>query len=276
MKLYRLLFIVLLLTSCSRLDLAVSFAPRFISNEIDDALDLDSGRYKNIKNTIAADIEKNKQPLFSEVIAKIDYLLILTEKKDISPDELKFIFQELKALQKRAVYAFKASFSEVFMPITKPELKNLQEYAGEKFKKSSDILADRNKYYRHYFKSFAHYSELLFDSASLEQEHLYRDFLDNNLEYFKSRNLSRINSVRHFDILFDKKIELLDYNLKFYAGEPTTKSEEFLKKQDTFNQNLLVFVSRYWNQASLGQKNHFRKYLLEMKSELKKIIVAKE
>lgn len=272
MKLYQALIIFLFLTSCSRMDVAVSLAPRFIANEIDEALDLDSDRYKKIKTTIAADIDRNKDPLFTEVNIMIDQLLVLTEKKELSSDELKFIFREFKELQKRTVYAFKASFSEVLLPITRPEVKALNIYLKEKSEKQNETFSDRNKYLRHFFKSYDHYVDLLFDSGSREQEALYREFLNANLDYFKMRNHSRFAGNRQFETLFERKADLLDYNLKFYAGEATTKSEEFIKRQDNYNESMLVFASRFWGLTSLGQKNYFRKYLTNLKEDLKKLI----
>lgn len=272
MKIFSLFLILLVLSSCSRLDLAVSFAPRYISNELDDALDLDSDRYKRIKNAIASDLEKNKLPLFTEIISQIDHLLILTEKKEISADEISFIFLELKSLQKKAVYSFKPSFSEVILPITKSEIKNLAQYMTNKVSKADEVMADRSKFYRHYFKSYDHYVDQLFDSSSKEQDRLFREFLDANMSYYKSRNQSRLSMLKQFDTLFSQKEELLDFNLKFYAGESTTKSEDFVKKQDAFNRSTQAFVARFWNGASMSQRNHFRKYLQEIKEELKKII----
>lgn len=252
--------------------MAVSLAPRFIANEIDDALDLDSDRYKNIKNTIAADIERNKNPLFTEIINNIDQVLVLSEKKDLSIEDLQFIFHEFKNLQKRTVYAFKPSFSEVVLPLTRNEVKALNSYIKEKNEKQNETFSDRNKYLRHFFKSYDHYVEMLFDSGSREQEVLFREFLDANLDYFKMRGQSRFAGNRQFETLFEKKTELLDYNLKFYAGEATTKSEEFIKRQDAYNDSMLLFASRFWALSSLGQKNHFRKYLTNLKEELKKLI----
>ena len=113
---------------------------------------------------------------------------------------------------------------------------------------------------------------MLFDSAGREQEALYREFLEANLDYFKMRNQSRFTGNRQFETLFDRKAELLDYNLRFYAGEATTKSEDFIKRQESYNSSMLTLGSRFWGLTSLAQKNHFRKYLSDLKEELKKLI----
>lgn len=254
------------------MDVAVSLAPRFIANEIDEALDLDSDRYKKIKTTIATDIDRNKNPLFTEIISLIDQTLILTEKKELTVDDLRFLFHEFKELQKRTVYAFKPSFSEVLLPITRIEISALNSYLKEKNEKHNETLSDRNKYFRHYFKNYDRYVEMLFDSGSREQEGFFRELLEANLDYFKMRNQSRFAGNKQFENLFEKKADLLDYILRFYAGEAATKSAEFVKRQDIYNDSMLVFASRFWGVSSLAQKNHFRKYLTNLKDELKKLI----
>ena len=175
-------------------------------------------------------------------------------------------------MQKRTVYAFKPSFSEVIIPMTRPEVKALNTYLKEKNEKKNETLSDKNKYLRHFFKSYDHYVEMLFDSGNREQEVLFREFLDANLDYFKIRDQSRFAGHRQFETLFERKPDLLDYNLRFYAGEAATKSEEFVKRQDTYNESMQVFAGRFWGQTSLGQKNYFRKYLTNLKEELKKLI----
>ena len=272
MKLCRGLIIFLFLTSCSRMDVAVSLAPRFIANEVDEALDLESDRYKKIKASIAADIGRNKDPLFEEIIIRIDQLLLLTEKKELTTEDLRLLFVDFKELQKRTVYAFKTSFSEVILPITRSEVKALNTYLKKKSEKQSEIFSDKNKYLRHFFKGFDHYVEIFFDSGSREQEALFREFLDANLDYFKMRSQSRFTGNRQFETLFERKADLLDYNLKFYAGDAATKSEEFIKRQDSYNESMLAFAGRFWGLTSLGQKNYFRKYLTNLKEELKKLI----
>ncbi len=272
MKIISMFFILLLMTSCSRIDLAVSLAPRLISNEIDDALDLDSDRYKKIKEAITKDIEKNSKPLFTEINVSLEHLLQLTEKNEISPDDLGPIAQEFKDLQKKVVTAFAASFSEVILQISRTEISNLKEYALEKKKKSDEILTDKNKFYRNYMKTYEHYADLFMNSSNREQEIVFKDFLDDSRSYYQSRNQERMDSLKQFDRLFASKKELLDFNLSYYAGETLTKSDDFVKKQETFRKQFLVFISKFWNLSSPGQKNHFRKYLTDTRAELKKII----
>lgn len=273
MKIYALLVFYVFLSACSRLDLVVSYAPRYIANEVDDALDLNSERYNKIKRIIAIDIEKNKKDLIYEVVVKIEYLQIIIDKKDLSVDELRYVFDGFKNLQKKAVYLFKPSFSEVIMSISRAEAEHLySSYANVKFKKSDDRLAGRQKYHKHYFKNYEHYMDIFFNSNNSRQDKLFMDFLDDNYGYYIYQNEMRKKFLKQFEIIFDKKSELLDFTMKYYAGEKDIRSDEYIKKQEVFNYNLLILGRDLWKEATARQKIYFKQKLTDIKEELRKLI----
>ena len=96
MKKIALLMIIIFYSGCSRLDLVLNYAPRYITNEIDDALDLNSERFKNIKTVVTHDIDVNKKAIISEIIVKIEYLLMLTNNMELKYSEVQFSFNEFK------------------------------------------------------------------------------------------------------------------------------------------------------------------------------------
>lgn len=275
MKIYALILVILFLSACSRIDLVLSYAPRYIVNEIDDAFDLSSERYKKIKSVIADDINKNKNIFLSEIVVQIEYLLLLTDKKDLSADEVKYIFNEIKELQKRLIIQFKPTFSIVLLPLSQAELDHLNIYTTEKFSKSDEKFKDRQKYYKNYFKMYDHYMDIFFNGSNNEQEKSFKDFLNTNYEYFKLQNQIRKDFVKQFGILFKKKENLLEYTMKYYAGDNDIKSEEYLKKQKIFYSNIMTFFRGFWKEASVDQKLYFRKKLINIKDEMK-ILITKD
>lgn len=272
MKVYALLVFYLFLSSCSRLDLVISYAPRYITNEMDDALDLNSERYNKIKKALENDIDKNKKELMYEVIVKLEYLQMITDKKDLSIDELKYAFDGFKALQKKTIYLFKPTFSEVIMSISKDEAEHLYSYAEDKFKKTDYRMADRQKYYKHYFKNYEHYMDIFFNSNNKEQDNLFRDFLNDNYDYYIYQNEMRKMFLKHFEIIFDKKPDLLDFTMQYYAGEKDIRTGDYIKKQEIFNYNLLLLCRDLWKEATVRQKIYFRQKLTDIKKELRKLI----
>ena len=272
MKKFALLMIIIFYSGCSRLDLVLNYAPRYITNEIDDALDLNSERFKNIKTVVTHDIDVNKKAIISEIIVKIEYLLMLTNNMELKYSEVQFSFNEFKDLKKKLVYLFKPSFSEVLISISKTEVDHLNAYVNEKLILANDRLADKKKYYKHYTKSYDHFMDLLFNSSNNEQDKLFRDFLDINYEYFKFQNEVKKTFRKQFYSLADKKNELLYFTMQLYASEDVIMSEEYIKKQDVFYSGTIDLICNIWKKSSVKQKLYFRNKLIDTKEELKKLI----
>ncbi len=272
MKNYALIFFLLFSSACSKVDVALNFAPRYIANSIDDAFDLNSDRYKKIKATISQDIEKNKITFIVKVIGYIDDVLLLAEVSDVKTEQVQEAFDKIKSLQKQAIYLFKPTFAEILMPMLKSEADYLFKYSEKKLSKTDERLNDKQKFYKHYVKSYESYMDMLFNSSNEVQDKLFHEFLDINYDYYKYQNEFRKVFLKQFDLLFDKKSQLMDYSMRYYAGDEEIKSEEHLKKQRLFNTSVVELALKIWKNANPEQKVYFKKKLNGIKEELKTII----
>lgn len=271
----KIIFITFILGSffsCSRLDIAFDFAPRLIANNLDDSFGLSSERYKKIKEIIKQDLNKNKKELITDIINKIDEVITLSENKEMSLADIKKTTDSIRALQKKFIYAFQASFSEVLLSTSQKEYEHLKEFSEEKFKKADERLLDKEKYFEHANESFEKTMDILFDSTNKEQTALYKQFVEDNYDYFKYQIEVRKNFLNKYASLIDKKEELLTYTMKYYSGDDSVKSAEYIKKQEIFFANMAQLELDVWNKSTDKQKLQFRKNLTEIKEELRTII----
>jgi hypothetical protein len=259
------------LSSCSRLDLAFDYAPRYMANTLDDTFDFSSERYQKVKEGIKKDLDKNKVELLQEVIIKIDDVLLLVDKKDLALGDIRKLNDDVKLLQKKGIYAFKASFAELILPLSKKELEHLKEYTADKFKKADERLASKEDYAEFAQTSFKKTMKTFFDSVTKEQESLYEKFVEDNYDFFKYQVVWRKNFLSHFEDLFNKsedKSALLDYVMKYYAGDDSVKTPEYNQKQQKFYENAIKLESDLWKTTSEKQKSEFKKTLTSIKEEL--------
>lgn len=264
---------LLFLSSCSRLELVFDYAPRYVANGLEDSLDLSSARYKQIKESIEKDLDENRNTLLHEAIAYLDSVdAMTTDKSSLSEADAEKNFLKLKELQKKAVELFRASFSEVISGITSEELDHLKKYMAKRFEKADARLLDKEDFFKHNFKSFERVMDIIFGSVSDEQKDIYRRFIESNYEYYKSQIAARKYFMSQFELRLQKKDELLDYTMKYYAGDDSVKSAEHLKLQKTFFTNLYKLQVDIWNAATADQKSEFRKTLVEIKDELRTLI----
>lgn len=114
--------------------------------------------------------------------------------------------------------------------------------------------------------------DIIFGSVSEEQKKIYRQFVEENYEYYKSQIGARKYFLDQFELRLSKKEEMLDYTMKYYSGDESVKSEGHLKLQKVFFSNLNKLQVDIWNAASAEQKSEFRKTLAEIKDELSALI----
>lgn len=264
---------ILGMSSCTRLELALDYAPRYIANSLEDSFDLSSARYTKVKETIEKDLSQNRNNLLNEAVAYLDSVeATVAEKPSLTEEDVEKNFLRLKQLQKKAVELFRGSFSEVILGITADELEHLKKYTAKKFKKADERLLDKDDFFKHNFKSFERAMDIIFGSVSEEQKKIYRQFVEENYEYYKSQIGARKYFLDQFELRLSKKEEMLDYTMKYYSGDESVKSEGHLKLQKVFFSNLNKLQVDIWNAASAEQKSEFRKTLAEIKDELSALI----
>jgi gas vesicle protein len=225
----------------------------------------------NIKKTIESDIKKNKKEATLELVKGIDELLILSQKPSPNKADFENIFNQLRLLQKKAVLYFQPSFSEVLNSLSKKEFEHMKKLAEERFKKGDERLLDTEKFKSHALEKFENNMNILFDDINDQQKKIYLNFIDANYDYYKLQIGVRKDFMKKFELLLDNKPELLDFTLKYYAGDASTKSQDFIKKQNQFFDNAYQLQLEIWNASSEKQKNEFRKTLNEIKRELSKL-----
>ncbi|MEQ1723380.1 MAG: hypothetical protein ABL930_09410, partial [Pseudobdellovibrio sp.] len=198
----------------------------------------------------------------------IDQLLVLSEKPSPTKADFENIFNNLRALQKKAVAFFKPSISVVVNSLSKKEFEHMKELTEERFKKGDERLLDTEKFKAHAFENFEKNMGILFDDTSDQQKKIYLSFIDANYDFYKLQIDARKDFMKKFELLLDNKPELLDFTLKYYAGEDSTKTPDYIKKQNQFFDNAYQLQLDIWNANNEKQKNEFRKTLNEIKQEL--------
>lgn len=263
---------LLLAAACSRLNMAVDYAPRYITNGLEDALDFNSDRYDRIKTTVENDIRTNKGALIAEAVSLVEDLQrTAAQPAGLDLKAADTHFKKIKELQAKAVALFRPSFREVIMGLTSGELAHLQKFSDKKFAKIDERLLDREEFVRYSFKSFERTMNILFDSVTEQQKTIYRDFLNANYDYYKGQIETRKSFLQEFSKLLADKPALLEYTMKYYAGDDGVKSPEQLKRQSRFFANLNQLQVDIWNSTSAEQREELKKTLASIKEELKEL-----
>ncbi len=270
MKILISLFL-LLLAGCSRIDTAYDFAPRVSANYLDDYLDFSSERFGQVKTALEGDFKKNKILLKEEVIKKIDGLLVLSEKKELTEAQIASEFDGFRKLQLSLVEAFRPSISEVVMNLKPDEIENFKkEYAKNK-KKFNERFKEPEKFKERMMTSFKKNMETFFDDVTDEQKKIYSDFVNENYSFYQEQSDFRFSTMENLMNSTDKKSELLEKLLKFYGGDDSLKPEEFKLKQTNYFKKMNQAAQKLWISLTEEQRAEFKKTLTEIKSDISEL-----
>ena len=263
-----LLTLVILFSSCSKLDLAYDFAPKFVTDSLEENFNFSSERYNQVKDVLAVDFKINKQIIKTEVLLQIEKLLVLAEAPELSEKQLKDFIIEAKTAQKKLAELFRPTFEVVINDLNVKEFSNMKEKSNERFIKIEERLADQKKYKEKALESFEDNMENFFDSVSDEQKKIYEDFIDVNFDYYRDQLEFRKSTLLKFESLLEKKTDFLNYAYKFYTADDSIKTPQFLKKQEAYLNNTYVVVGKLWKSLSAEQRKEFKTMLSDLKNDI--------
>lgn len=267
MKIF-ILILLIFLSSCSKLNFAYEFAPKYVTDSLDENFDFTSERYNKIREALIVDFKNNKLILRAEVIQQIEKLQVLSESQELTEKQIKDYIVGVKEAQKKLTELFKPTIEVVVSDLNAKEFANMKKKSEERFQKIDERLSDKKKYKEKAFDSFEKNMEKLFDSVSVEQKKIYENFIDENFDFYRDQFDFRKSALLKFESLLDKKPEFLDYAFKFYMADDSIKSAEFLKKQEAYQHNMYVTAVKLWKSLSDEQRTELKKMLAELKDEV--------
>ena len=260
--------LILIFTSCTKFEVGYQLAPRYISNQLDDAFDFKSKRLKEIRAQLNIDFQKNHKDIALLVIKHIDEFLALAEKKSVSANDFKINLDSIYSSRKQLNTLFKPSVDIVLLNLSSEEVKNLNTFSLKKFKESDEKILEQKEFVKKQLKTFQKIMDFLVDGASDNQDQIYKDFVVKNYNYFLTQEEERKTFLKKFYVLFTNKPELVTYVLNYYSGIVSAQSLEYQKEHVAFLSALYDVEFKVWQSLSEKQKKAFRKNLKELRDEV--------
>lgn len=265
-------FLTLLFTTgCSKLETAYNFAPRLSTNFLDRYFDFSSERYDKVKDAIEKDFKDNKVLFKESLLKRLIALEGLNGKKELATEKVDELMKDYRVLQAEVVERFKPSLRELIVNMTQEELKHIKKESEENYEKNFETLNNKEKFIKKQLKSFEKNMEAIVDDVTDEQTKLYSEFVEQNYSYYKDQLEFRKGYLAKLEALFDKKDQMFDAAVKYYSGDDSVKSKEFLTKHSIFLKNLNIFFQKLWASLNDKQKEEFKKTLVELKKEIEEL-----
>ncbi len=260
---------VLLLFSCSKIETGLNFAPRIATSKIDDAFDFKSEKLSTIRKQIDLDIQNSKKDLAQKLISHVETLEKYSKQSEISKTEMITFFNDWAETQTALLESFRKSADVTLKNLKPEEIENFKAYSEKKYAEEIALAKDKKAFLKKKRQTFEKNYDLFFDGLNNDQEKMLNVFLDDHMDYFIQRILSRQKFSEEFYMKIKSQDLVLDTILSHYSGKKLSAITDLPLKG--YLDQFFDFQVALWKTATEKQKNYFRKVLGDYKDQLKKI-----
>ncbi len=269
-----ILALFLFLSSCSKVETGLTFAPRLATSRIDDAFDFNTDKLTLIRKQIDSDLESSKIELALKIISHIETLEKYSANPVITKAQVVAFFDEVTETQTLFLKSFTSSAELVFKDISEYEIKSFKEYSDKKFEEELALAKDISAFKEKKLKLFIKNHELFLGEINPEQESIISVFIDRNKEYFAKKIIDRQKFSEQFYLKIKSKQPVLDFFLNRFSGKKITEIKDTSMKE--YFSELFDLEIEIWKRSNEKQKSFLKKTLADYKQEFKKIAATKQ
>jgi hypothetical protein len=262
-------------TSCSRLDLAVSWADNYMASLVDDYFDLSSSQNKELKESLRQDIAKVRRSQFktwADFLRRIEKDL---KESKLSPDAIQSYFTEGQREGRKLPSEF-VETAVKFVGTLKPEqLVHFDNEMKQKDLEREEKLKDPVKAKKELRKKYLNGIELWIDSLSSEQLALLDKHLEEHPFPQKEQLKNRISVTKKFREAQKSTEDLQKFVRAYYSDSSQFWEPDYKKALESYQRELQKWLVVLVGTLSDRQKKQLSENLLEKASALEKLALSK-
>lgn len=240
-------YLSLLVTGCSKLEIAYDFAPGIIAGRMDDYFDLDSKQKAKLKSVIKSELERiviDHVPRYLELEKE---WIVLLQKSDLKKPELRAHNETTR----KWLFSVFASMEPALLPLALELSPTQVEYFHKKVLKEleehDEKIATPKGQKKELKRRFEFGLSWNFGDLNSQEEHEFDEWLSSAQYPFKEESLSRKNSAYLFHeaskspVAFKKHLEqIFRAPLSFRRQEYADQLEKVLASYQELQWKLLV------------------------------------
>lgn len=263
------------IVSCTRLDIAVSWADTYIASQVDDYFDITSTQSKDLKESLKKDITKVRKEQFPVWAAELRRF-----EKDLNEDSLnEEIFHDyfLKTLEtSRKIQPYFTDSAVKFISSASPvQLEHFERILRKKNIEDEKKIQDGQKARHETRKKYLRWVDMWMDSLTKGQEQLLNQHLTDTpfpvLAQIKNRNYS----LEKFGEAGKSTEDLKSFVRNYYNNKYQYEDPEYRQALHSYQAELEKFIFSLIKSMNEKQKKYLSENLSEKASILERL-AAKE
>lgn len=266
-KMITLLFIMLLsLTSCSRLDIAVNLANSYITNKTDDYFDLTRDQKNWLKAALDRNIDKVKKTILPQLAAELHKASNTIAAQTIHDANAVYLtYQRVENLMFQALRIFASDAGAFSEKLTSQQMVTFQHEFDKKLKEYKD---DPEK--KSYDKMKKQFDSWL-GSVTSDQKKKLKSFVAENPPPVKEALFNRQNLAHNFIRVYPDLSARRKYVEKLFTQYDIMREPGYTKLITEKNKKVAGFVTSILNSMTDDQRSSLVTTLRDRANQLIKI-----
>jgi hypothetical protein len=267
--------LVLMLSGCSRLDMAVNWADSYITSLVDDYFDLTSKQNKQLKESLNADIEKIRQeqfPSWAAILRRMDQEL---SKNSISEQIVKKYFIEVLELGRKLPSYFEDTALIFAESLSKEQMNYFDEEIEKKNTKDEKKLKNQETALDENRKKYQRAIEMWTGSLNRAQELVLEKHLKDHKFPLREQIKNKKELQKKFREARESVIDLKKFIKSYYVDNNRIVDADYGKALTAYQADLQTYLFQLVKSLSEKQKKIFSENLIEKATALEELAVKK-
>lgn len=266
-KILLFFFIVFcVVTSCSRLDLAVNLANTYVANKADDFFDLTGEQSKWLKQSLSRDIEKVKKTIFPQLAAEMFKISqSINTQKSFDTNSVLNSYRRLESLFFDGLRMFSPSAVAFADKLSPAQVDYFQKESDKKF---SEMKEDPNK--KSYNKIKKQFDSWAGGMNSNQKKEL-KIFVDKNPPPIKESVYNRQSLVHEFVRSYPDKVARKKFVENLFNNYDSMLDPAYKKVLAEKHGRIAAFVTNILNKMGEDQKKTLAETIRDRANQLIKI-----
>ena len=260
------------LSSCSRLEVAYTFADEFTASKVDDFFDLSSQQKKELKGLLKEDLNKTRLELFPEIAEQLRSLEKQFEKDSIDQETLQKDVAGVKSTFWKFASYYKNTSIQTVQKISPDQFKEFDEKVQESIADTRDIKDAQNKIRKRYRRNI----EMWIGGINNDQRNSIDDFLAKSPYPFELQAQNKEHLLKQFQKARTNPEELNKFMTQYFENYEALRLPAYAQALDKYHQALIEFSWKtFWPTMNDKQKKNLKENLRVRAEQLEKLASKK-
>ncbi len=271
MKILIALFILIItFQSCSRIDVATSFADIYITNQLDKYFDINSLQSQFTRQNLKKDIMSIRHILFPKAADELEK--VLKETEGIKTWNRNLILAHEKTMKEifyNALRVFEHSAVGLAFQLSDDQLKSFRKEFNKKTEDIQDLVDDPGKSREKRYDKLRKYIEGWIGNLTLEQKKDLRNFCQLNVFPYREQIKNREKLVNDFVAAFPDKEKRKKYVSELFLNYEELRDADYTKVVLADQDKFIDLLVKLANEMNEDQVKHLQSTLKDRIQQLR-------